>query len=88
MATVVFGQKCGNGGNGLHMFESMWHVLVNVTIVWGICTAVHMHFTYKHQCVGNLIWKWKSVKCNAIILQDNAIAHSADTVKNVLQCWE
>jgi hypothetical protein len=30
-----FGPKCGNKGNGIYMFESTWHAIVNVTIKWG-----------------------------------------------------
>jgi hypothetical protein len=42
------------------MFEIMWHILVNVTISWGICAGVHMYFVYKHR-FSYLIQKWKRV---------------------------
>jgi hypothetical protein len=32
------------------MFESMWHVLVNVTIICGICRGMHTHFACQHHC--------------------------------------
>jgi hypothetical protein len=53
----VFGQKCGNAGNRVYMFESMWQVRVNVTIRGGMCTratgrrqANYMHFESWFYC--------------------------------------
>jgi hypothetical protein len=35
---TFFGQKCSNVGNGVVTFGSLWHVLVNVANIWGVCT--------------------------------------------------
>jgi hypothetical protein len=47
----IFGKNYGSIGNGVSAFESMGHILVNVTIRWGIYTRAtglmqtkHMHF--------------------------------------------
>jgi hypothetical protein len=36
-----FGLKYCKAGNGVHTFESMWHVLVNIQSDGAIHTAVH-----------------------------------------------
>lgn len=47
-------------GVTVYMFESLCHVLVKVTLKWGVCIGVHMHFTCQHH-VNDLILRWKSV---------------------------
>jgi hypothetical protein len=48
------------------MFESTWHVLVNVAIRGGggICIVVHIHFMHLYHCAGDLIQRKKPVKCH------------------------
>jgi hypothetical protein len=41
------GQKCGNMGNGVYMFECMWHVLM-LPSDQGIHTRGHTYFMCKH----------------------------------------
>lgn len=50
-----FAQKCGSTRNGVYMYESTWHVLVNATITWGASIALHRHVMRKHHCAGDII---------------------------------
>lgn len=63
---LLFWPKYGKVGNGEHMFESMWHALINVTIWWGICRGMHTHFACQHHCYSDLVLKWRSVKWSSI----------------------
>ena len=61
---IFFGQKSDSVGSQVHMFESMSHVLVSITVRWGVFTGVHMHFARRHHHVGDLVWKGKLIKWN------------------------
>jgi hypothetical protein len=64
------GQKCGNMGNVIHMFDSMWHVRM-LPSDGGICTRVHTHIIWKHH-VGDHKMEPHSYKRTALCRGRNA----------------
>jgi len=52
---VLFWPKVWQCGEYNMYVRSMWHVHVDVTIRWEYTyTGVHIYFTSKHHCVGDL----------------------------------
>jgi hypothetical protein len=86
METTFYSQKCSNARNGVYMFESKWHVLVNVTIMWWYM----YHGAHAFRAQISLCYRPRSEmdvsKIQSICMI--ALQPIQQTLKNVLRRWE
>jgi hypothetical protein len=66
------------------MFESTGQVPVNVTVGCDICVGVHTHLPREHHRVGDLVRKWKSVKCNSARTRKLRLCDTSTVLRCVL----